>query len=111
MLLVFVSLYGTKISVDNKIDSVHTIISGLFIFWFSMIDICDGMRARRLKVGSPLGRFVDEAGDCIVMTSYSLIISYLLVFDHTLLDYINFYLVLGFFGMELKHKIMGQLDM
>ena len=30
------------------------------IQWFSIHDILDGMRARRLKAGSPLGRVIDE---------------------------------------------------
>jgi len=31
--------------------------------WFSLFDVMDGMRARRTKTGSPLGRIVDEAMD------------------------------------------------
>jgi len=31
--------------------------------WFSLFDVMDGMRARRLKCGSPLGRIIDEALD------------------------------------------------
>jgi len=71
----------------------------------------DGMRARRLKVGSPLGRMIDEAGDCIVMSCYSTLIGYAFVFDNTLLDLICFYMNLGFYGMEIHFVVTGKLDM
>jgi phosphatidylglycerophosphate synthase len=31
--------------------------------WFSLNDCMDGMRARRRKCGSPLGRMIDEGID------------------------------------------------
>ena len=90
-------------SLDTKVDSNLIILAGYFTLWFTNIDICDGMRARRLKVGSPLGRFVDEAGDCMVMTSYGTILAYVFNFNNILFDYMSFYVIIGFFGMELKH--------
>ena len=39
------------------------IIAAVVLQWFSLNDCIDGMRAKRLKCGSPLGRVVDEAND------------------------------------------------
>ena len=36
--------------------------------WFSWFDMMDGIRARRQKSGSPLGRIVDEAFDMIMQS-------------------------------------------
>lgn len=42
------------------LPNYYLIMAGLSLQWFSMFDIMDGMRARRLKCGSPLGRIIDE---------------------------------------------------
>ena len=44
--------------------------------WFSWADLMDGLRARRLKSGSPVGRIVDEAFDIIMQSFYMLWIGY-----------------------------------
>lgn len=71
----------------------------------------DGLRARRLKVGSPLGRLIDEAGDTIVMSNYSTLLAFLLAFDNQYWELVFFYLNCGFFGEETRHKICKQLVM
>mmetsp|Transcript_24690 Transcript_24690/g.30818 ORF Transcript_24690/g.30818 Transcript_24690/m.30818 type:complete len:107 (+) Transcript_24690:84-404(+) len=71
----------------------------------------DGCRARRLKVGSPLGRLVDEAGDCIVQACYSTYFVYLMNFDNRVLEIFFFYMNIGFFGMEVKFRVTGSLVM
>lgn len=40
-------------------------IGALCYYWFSTCDIIDGVRARRLKCGSPLGRIIDEGLDLV----------------------------------------------
>ena len=47
----------------DKVDNHAFIIMALALQWFSLFDVMDGMRARRLKCGSPLGRIIDEALD------------------------------------------------
>lgn len=39
------------------------VASGFAFLWFSAFDNMDGLRARRLKNGSPLGRVIDEGLD------------------------------------------------
>lgn len=45
--------------------------AGLSIFWFSIMDSLDGIRARRLKCGSPLGRMVDEGLDLYFYANFA----------------------------------------
>lgn len=45
---------------EDKIEDWYIIMGAFCLQWFSLFDILDGMRARRLKCGSPLGRLVDE---------------------------------------------------
>jgi phosphatidylglycerophosphate synthase len=52
-----------------RMDSQEPSNDKMFVYcalalqWFSLFDIMDGVRARRLKSGSPLGRIIDEALD------------------------------------------------
>jgi phosphatidylglycerophosphate synthase len=39
------------------------VVVAITLQWFSLNDCMDGMRARRTKTGSPLGRIIDEAID------------------------------------------------
>ena len=56
---------------DARMDGTVLLPSWVFytfsacIQWFDMFDNADGVRARRLKCGSPVGRIVDEALDLI----------------------------------------------
>jgi len=97
--------YGMNISSDTHIDSKNFIICGILIQWFSQVDIMDGLRARRMKCGSPLGRIIDEAGDTIVMSNYSTLIAYMLCFDNKYWELAFFYMNLAFFGEEVRYKI------
>ena len=57
--------------IDTRMDG--TVLAPGWIFymaaaclqWFDMFDNADGVRARRLKCGSAIGRIVDEALDLI----------------------------------------------
>ena len=56
---------------DMRMDGTVLLPSWVFytfsacIQWFDMFDNADGVRARRLNCGSPVGRIVDEALDLI----------------------------------------------
>mmetsp|Transcript_13806 Transcript_13806/g.16456 ORF Transcript_13806/g.16456 Transcript_13806/m.16456 type:complete len:80 (+) Transcript_13806:214-453(+) len=77
MILVVFATVGTNIDpVNAPISRTLMLISGICLQWFSLVDIMDGNRARRLKVGSPLGRLVDEGGDTITMANYSVLLAY-----------------------------------
>ena len=101
--------YGPNITAGIGIDPKVFIVCALLVQWFSQVDMMDGLRARRLKVGSPLGRMIDEAGDTIVMSNYSTLMAYMLVFDNKYWELAFFYLNCGFFGEETRYKICKQL--
>lgn len=44
--------------------------------WFSFFDNADGVRARRLKCGSPVGRIIDEALDFVNMSIIGTLLVY-----------------------------------
>lgn len=46
------------------------------IFWFSTLDCVDGLRARKRKCGSPVGRIIDAAGDKMIYTMFTLLIGF-----------------------------------
>lgn len=102
---------GMNITPDNLINPRLLIACGICVEWFSQMDIMDGLRARRMKVGSPLGRFVDEAGDTIVMSNYSVMLAYLFCFDNIWLDFAIFFMNLTFYGEEIRFKITKSLVM
>ena len=99
------------ISLKNQVDPTWFLGSAILLQWFSLVDIMDGMRARRLKVGSPMGRLIDEAGDCIVMTAYSILCAYVLVLENSVLEIIYFFMNMAFYGMEIKFYVTGSLVM
>ena len=71
----------------------------------------DGNRARRLKCGSPLGRLVDEGGDCITQANYSLLVAYALKLQNPVFEVLYFSLNFVFYAMEMRNTITGSLVM
>lgn len=71
----------------------------------------DGNRARRLKVGSPLGRLVDEGGDTITMAHYSVLCAYGWQLQNPIFELLFLALNFVFFAMEMRFKITGSLVM
>ena len=67
IILSFGVLWSTNGNVSPTNDSYRhkVVLGGILLEWFSLYDIMDGCRARRLKCGSPLGRIIDEGGDTI----------------------------------------------
>ena len=86
-------------------------MGGIIIYWFSVMDIADGCRARRLKIGSPLGRIVDESGDILCQAHYTLIACIAAGFDNVYAEIFCMLANLIFYSMELKHKVQGKLTM
>ena len=110
-MLVIFYLYGPNVSPDNLLPPWLLFACGCSIFWFDQLDIMDGCRARRLKVGSPLGRIIDEAGDLIVMSNYSLMMAYMFCFDNIYLEIVWFYLAMVVAGDEIRFKVTKELVM
>ena len=111
MLLYVFYTQGTNLSPDDLIDRKSLLAIGFVILWFSQIDIMDGCRARRMKCGSPLGRIVDEGGDCIVMSNYCALLGYIFAFDNVWWELITFYLNMIFYGEEIRYKVCNSLVM
>jgi len=100
---------GCNIAPHCLIDPQLLLIAALAVQWFSWYDIADGLRAGRLKNGSPLGRIIDEGGDAIAKSFMSVLVAYALVFDNVVLEISFLMLNIAFYGMETKHKISGKL--
>lgn len=65
----------------------------------------DGVRARRQRSGSPVGRIVDEALDTVQQAIYSIWIAYVFRFDNALFEVIFLMVNLIFYSMEMKFII------
>ena len=79
-------------------------------YWFSLFDIMDGQRARRLKCGSCIGRIVDEAGDVFMYTWSSIIAGYILRLPPGILNLSYASINLAIYCMEIKFTITGSLS-
>lgn len=77
--------------------------------WFSWFDIMDGMRARRLKCGSPIGRIVDEASDPYQYTLVSFIQAYILKIPPGWLCLVFVMPNLAQYCMEVRYVTTGSL--
>ena len=53
-------------------------LSALATYWFSWADILDGMRARKYKCGTPVGRLIDEAGDPVQYSLFCMMFGYVM---------------------------------
>lgn len=79
------------------------IVVGIVFQWFSLNDCIDGMRAKRLKCGSPLGRVVDEAIDQLVYACLGAFLGYLLRIEPNLWIFSIGLVNLPFYAMEIRH--------
>ena len=112
-IMIMVLLWHTNGHTPRLNEEVRTllIVAGITIYWFSLIDIADGCRARRLKIGSPLGRIVDEAGDILCQAHYCLIVCIAAGFDNVYAEIFCVVVNIVFYSMELKHRVQGKLTM
>jgi len=78
--------------------------------WFSVFDMMDGQRAKRLKCGTPIGRIIDEAGDAMVYTWAAHIIGYVFNLPPGLFCLAYCVINLPMYTMEIKHLITGKLS-
>lgn len=78
MIPVVFSVVGLKMTSEEPIPNYIFLILAFCLQWFSQFDIMDGVRARRQKSGSPLGRIIDEALDMTQQACYSMWVLYLM---------------------------------
>jgi phosphatidylglycerophosphate synthase len=79
------------------------VIAAIVLQWFSLNDCMDGMRAKRLKCGSPLGRVVDEAIDQMVYACLGAFVGYMLRVEPGLWIFSIGLVNLPFYAMEIRH--------
>jgi phosphatidylglycerophosphate synthase len=79
--------------------------------WFSLNDCMDGMRARRTRCGSPLGRIIDEAIDQIAYACIGGFVGYLLRVEPGLWLFSIGLVNLPFYAMEIRHIYCKQFLM
>jgi phosphatidylglycerophosphate synthase len=71
----------------------------------------DGIRARRQKSGSPLGRIIDEALDMTQQACYSLWLGYLFRFDNRVFEFMLIMTNIVFYSMEMKFIMLKNLKL
>jgi phosphatidylglycerophosphate synthase len=71
----------------------------------------DGLRARRQKSGSPLGRIIDEALDMTQQACYSLWLGYIFRFDSRLIEFMLLMVNIVFYSMEMKFIMLKNLKL
>jgi len=71
----------------------------------------DGVRARRMKNGSPVGRIVDEAMDTLQQACYGLWLAYVFRFDNLLFELMFMMTNLVFYTMEMKFVLCKNLKL
>ena len=71
----------------------------------------DGLRARRQKSGSPVGRIVDEAFDMIMQAFYIVWVGYALQMDNRVLETAMLGPNIAFFAMEMRFIMFGELTL
>jgi phosphatidylglycerophosphate synthase len=80
-------------------------------YFFSICDIIDGVRARRLKCGSPLGRIIDEGLDLIAYLGISNMGLWMIRPGPNYMVLLIGLVNLPFYCSELRHFVMNKLMM
>jgi len=91
------------------IPNSYLILAGVGLQWFSLFDIMDGMRARRLRAGSPLGRIIDEGLDQIAYSCIGSVIAYMLRLEPYQVLLCVGMVNVPFYAMEMKHILCKDL--
>ena len=73
------------------------------IQWFSWFDCMDGLRARRLKCGTPIGRLIDEAGDPFQYTWVATMLAYVFKFNPGIASLAFTIINFPIYTMEIKY--------
>lgn len=112
-IMVFVALLGHSWNVDpaDPLPREQVAMIGFALIWFVIFDIMDGNRARRLKVGSPLGRLIDEGGDTITESNMCVLLAYAWILNNPFFEIVFFSFEYIFFSMEVRNVVTGKLVM
>lgn len=108
------SFHDHPINKDNYSSNLPQWIFFLMAFsiqWFSGFDTLDGLRARRLKCGTPIGRLVDEAGDPFQYTAIALLLGFVFKSTPGFHSLCIFTINLPQYCMEIEYIYTGTLIM
>lgn len=87
------------------------LVAAGFLQWFSLNDCIDGMRARRLRCGSPLGRVIDEGIDQIAYSCIGVFMGYMIKIEPGIgllaVGLVN----VPFYCMEIRHCFFKEIQM
>ena len=83
-------------------DSMY-VYAAIVLQWFSLNDCMDGMRARRTKSGSPLGRIIDEAIDQLAYACIGCLVGYLIRVEPGIWLFSIGLVNVPFYAMEIRH--------
>ena len=111
LILHIIVYHGTNIDSANPLPKEYMLLGAFCIQWFTFFDIMDGNRARRLKVGSPLGRMIDEGGDTITQSAYCVLLAYAWQLNNGAFEIVILSFNFIFFSMEMKYTITKKLVM
>lgn len=111
MILVVFCKVGMRLTPEEPSDDSLFLCMALALQWFSQNDIMDGVRARRQKSGSPLGRIIDEALDMTQQACYSLWLGYLFRFDCIWFELSFIMTNVVFYSMEMKYILCKNLNL
>jgi phosphatidylglycerophosphate synthase len=100
---------GMKMTSEEASNGTTLMLMATALQWFSQFDIMDGLRARRLRTGGPLGRIIDEALDMIQQGCYCLWLGYLFRFDNLAFEFIFVMANIVFWTMEMKFILCKDL--
>jgi phosphatidylglycerophosphate synthase len=95
---------------ESQVPRYVFLVAAFATQWFSLMDAADGIRARRLKCGSPLGRIVDEAGDSMNYSLMALILLYIVKMPPGWLTLGIAVINIPMFCMEMSFKFTGSLS-
>lgn len=110
-LAAILAVYEGGLDYENAhVPAYVFLVAALATQWFSMMDVADGIRARRLKCGSPLGRIVDEAGDSMNYSLMALILLYIVKMPPGWLTLGIAIINMPMFCMEMSFTLTGSLN-
>lgn len=112
MLLLTFAICGTSMTTQEPAPSqTMFVLMAISLQFFSWHDLMDGLRARRQKSGSPLGRVIDEALDMVQQTCYSMWIGYLFRFENFFFEMLLVMTNIVFHSMEMKYILCRNLSL
>lgn len=104
-------LWSFTLHSKDRVEDWLIILTAATVQWFSLLDVMDGMRARRLKCGTPLGRIIDEALDQVAYACISIGLFYMMRLESPIWMFCIGFVNVPFYSMEIRHTICRHFNM